>query len=347
MFSRDKDLYILNGPRRARWGSRRVFVKLDFARSLFKIKVLGKRVPLSVNLIINSACNSSCSYCHTSLYGDGEMDTQAVVAMIDEFALLGMIFLSLTGGEPLLRDDIGEIIDHAHRRGVRTRLTTNGILLPKRIESLRNLDTLLVSLDGLRSFNDKVRGKGSYQHALQALRMSRAAGMETIISTVITKQTPEDIDSLVSIAREHGAGIIFQPAYLLFPEMSTQDVERLNAIGSAAQPTWKYIVRLKKSGGPVANSHTYLEHVIGLNRSGGCGCWAGKAFCCVYPDGRVNPCGSLSSDWPNGARLGFTEAFYRLPEVSCTVCSCVSFVELNTVFSRPALEVLFNALKWY
>ena len=78
----------------------------------------GRRVPLVVNLSLTHRCSLRCSYCAVWENPPDEMDTRTLLVLIDEVADAGCERLSLGGGEPMLRGDVGLLVGHARRRGL-------------------------------------------------------------------------------------------------------------------------------------------------------------------------------------------------------------------------------------
>ena len=89
----------------------------------------GKRFPLSVTFLITYRCNFKCHYCSVYNCNEREMTTSEVFSMIDQLTSLGMRRLGINGGEPLLREDISEIIRYAKKKDLLVSLFTNGYLV--------------------------------------------------------------------------------------------------------------------------------------------------------------------------------------------------------------------------
>lgn len=99
--------------------------------NLIKGLALGRfniRIPLRVTQEVTSRCNLRCKYCEVEGTGN-ELDTPTIKAMMREFKSSGTISWGFTGGEPLLLEDIGELVSYAKKLGFITSLITNGLLL--------------------------------------------------------------------------------------------------------------------------------------------------------------------------------------------------------------------------
>lgn len=266
--------------------------------------------------------------------------------MIDQLCALGLRRLGLNGGEPLLREDIGKIIDYAKDKGLVVTSFTNGWLVPKRIRDIKNLDVLIISLDGPAEVHDRQREKGSCDKVMEAIVAAKEAGLEVMTNTVITNDNLDCIDFVINKAREMGFSTTYQPV-LHYPHAS--DPKRIKKISPLQRRYEEVIDRLikeKRAGGPVSHSVPYLEYIKkpdwSINKRQ---CWAGRLYCAVTPGGDVAPCYPIfrSRKWPNGLELGFKEALNSLPSFTCDGCYCM-LVEYDFFFSLKP-EVVFNIYK--
>ena len=92
-------------------------------------------------------CNLRCLYCSSPYMKTPELTTGQWCAIVRELAGLGCRRVTILGGEPLLRRDVGDIIQAVKDHGMRCVLTSNGLLVARRLEALKPLDTLVLSLD--------------------------------------------------------------------------------------------------------------------------------------------------------------------------------------------------------
>jgi MoaA/NifB/PqqE/SkfB family radical SAM enzyme len=164
----------------------------------------------TVYLHVTRACNLTCSYCYFSA-GDpspDEMTSREFNALWPEIVKLRPGKVVFTGGEPLLRRDIADLLsglkqaDGDHR--VIRSLNTNGLRVTR--ELARGLvglaDEVCVSLDALRDRNDALRGQGSFDRAVHALECFHAAGFEPKVLITITSAGLPDLDGLLGFLRE-------------------------------------------------------------------------------------------------------------------------------------------------
>ena len=115
---------------------------------LVKAKVTGRRIPVRVCLLVTKYCNLTCFFC----YAEDILNSKAVQEysldniknIVDQLYKAECRQIPIVGGEPLIRDDIGEIIDYIHNKGIFVEMTTNGYFVKKRIEALKKVDHLCI-----------------------------------------------------------------------------------------------------------------------------------------------------------------------------------------------------------
>ena len=146
---------------------------------LIKAKLLGKISPFYVQFSVTDRCDSNCVYCWANFAkrGYSELTLDEVKQVVDELSDLGTWRINLVGGEPLLRDDIRDIISYIKSGGIDCTMTTNGHFIPEKIDEIKGIDLMCVSLDGDEKTHDLNRGKGSYQKAIAGIE---AAGENNI-----------------------------------------------------------------------------------------------------------------------------------------------------------------------
>ncbi|MBM4395894.1 MAG: radical SAM protein [Deltaproteobacteria bacterium] len=296
----------------------------DLARVL-SAHAAGTRHPLFVQFLATARCTQSCTYCEVPPVRFPEMDGPAVLAMLDELCREGMRKVSFTGGEPLLRRELPEWIRTVRSRGVYANLITNGHLLADRIDEVRDLDLVIVSVDGREASHDAVRGAGSHARALRGLAACAERGVPVMTSTVLHRGTAADIDWVLDLARSlHGTAIFgpieFAPGCV--PAAAAGLVLRQDELRAA----YATLLDRKRAGAPVGYTRHFLARAVRGEPAGPCR-FAGRLYCSILPDGRVLPCNVLLSlaagdaAWVNGRESGFVEAMRRMPAFSCAGCA--------------------------
>ncbi len=158
---------------------------------------------------VGRRCNLRCIHCYSQSqdvdYPD-ELTTEEGKTLIDDLAEYGSPVLLFSGGEPLMRDDILELIGHARSRGMRAVLSTNGTLITRELaKQLKDLDLSYVgiSLDGLQKTHDMFRGKkGAFDEAIQGLQNCQEAGIKVGLRFTMNKKNVEDIPGIFQLLRD-------------------------------------------------------------------------------------------------------------------------------------------------
>ncbi len=150
-------------------------------------------------------CNMTCPHCYAAASVEPskyDLDTAAGKSLIDELAEAGVRVLVVSGGEPLLRTDVFELLSHAKVRGLIVNLSSNGVLIDDQVaEQLAavGVSYVGVSIDGLAEFNDVYRGHADgFARATFALSAVRRAGMRAGMRITVSKL---NIDAVVPLWR--------------------------------------------------------------------------------------------------------------------------------------------------
>ncbi|MEM2098808.1 MAG: radical SAM protein, partial [Candidatus Bathyarchaeia archaeon] len=158
-------------------------------------------------------CVGNCVYCSyiRDYAKDEEVDTKTAYKIVDEIYDFGSPWFGISGGEPLVRQDIFEVIAYAKKTyNMEVSLITSGFAFDeKRLNNLVRYEVhTAVSIDGGRESNDAVRGRGSYDKALFALERLSENGILDCVVTTMTKYNIKDLEHPVKLAAEHGAKMV-------------------------------------------------------------------------------------------------------------------------------------------
>ena len=304
---------------------------------ILRNKYFGHKVPIAVTMAVTYRCTLRCKYCRIWKKAGEEMSTRQVMAAIDELAEAGTCRLGLTGGEPLLRNDIGTIVARAKERDLFTTIFTNGTLVDQQMDTLKQADTVLVSLDGPREIHDKMRGDGSHAAALKAIELMTSAGIKVWTNTVVTNKNTQAVDYILEYARRYDAHAVFQPIFEHSYTIKGKAVDDLTADRAEYTALINRLLDHKRSGAPVLNSVPSLEFLRApVFEPEKRKCLASTAYGAVTPDGHVAPCQVLlqQEGLPDGRKIGFVEAFRRAEKPTpCHGCFCFATIEGDLLFS--------------
>jgi len=184
---------------------------------LSKIQPLPRRCSWELTL----ACNLNCSHCGSAAgkARPNELTAAEALSVADQLADLGCQEATLLGGEPFMRPDWDEIASRLISRGIDTSVVSNGTLINVSLAhqlSDIGIKTLGLSIDGLERTHDKLRGgDGTFRQVLNAIEISRRAGLSTC---AITVALPENFPELTSLAKTlESAGVEYWQLQLPIP----------------------------------------------------------------------------------------------------------------------------------
>ena len=316
--------------------------KLSVINAILMARVFKKKTPLIVSWAITTRCNKSCTYCDIRNIKVKELETGHVLSLITELSRLGTRIIHFTGGEPLLREDIGMIIDYCSERGILTSINSNGSLMKQRIKELKNLNLVGLSLDGPEDVHDSIRGKGSYGEVIAALTLAKNRGMGLRIHTVLSKLNLQSIDFLLKKAEEFDAPILFQPSTALLLGGNQQNP--LSPDEKEYKKTINYLIAKKrKTKYHIGHSVSGLKFLYDWPHLKKIRCLARFVSTRIESDGCVGICfrNQFKSNLRDADYATFREQFHRLPFLTCDQCCCSSSVELNCALSLN-VDAVFN-----
>lgn len=281
--------------------------------------------PYIVSWNLTKRCNLSCPHCYIEALNapSNELTGSEAKFVIDELSYLNSkLMLVLSGGEPMLRRDIFDIVEYSSLAGFITVIGSNGTLLTRENIGLlkeAGLKGMGISIDAAApGSHDAFRGmSGAWELSVSALRSAREAGLETQLDVTLSDRNWREIDSLVEL----GAGLGARAVNFFFL-VCTGRAMKTNISTENYDAALKYIARLSKRERRLmvrarCAPHVYrMLHDEGFPLPGGTrGCLAGRSYMRIDPEGNVTPCPympltignirerSLSSIWENSPVL--------------------------------------------
>jgi len=189
----------------------------SFLRSRTRALFNGNPVsPLFVHFECTYRCNMKCTFCNVWRNNSSapEAKTQQLKQRLFECWDMGCLVASFTGGEPLLRDDLGPLLKFSNKDlGLFTGLVTNGLLLDKKVDFLsKHTDFLAVSFDvNHKEIFNKTRGLNAFDTVKKNIKYGKKLGLEIDLFSVITCETFEFIDDTIEFAKSYELPIHFSP----------------------------------------------------------------------------------------------------------------------------------------
>ena len=154
------------------------------------------------------SCNLKCVYCYAEaemVNKDIQFDTEETYRIIDSFTNDNVAEVVITGGEPLLRKDLFQLVDYIKlQKNKKVSILTNGILINENnIEQFKKFSKVTLSLDAsMAEINDITRGKGTYHKIVKAVKLLKEHGVNVGIASVVSKINLGDVPTLLSFVRD-------------------------------------------------------------------------------------------------------------------------------------------------
>lgn len=177
---------------------------------------LGAEPLQTASLRVTMACNLRCQQCY-ALAGkrlENELSLKEIKKLIDDLKEMGAIRIFFTGGEPFARPDMVDILEYTDKNNFAIYISTNGTLVTptiiKRLKKLKHLRTFQISIDGLGSIHDSIRGvKGTFERATTTIKLAKKELKNTkvaIISTLM-KSNYNEMEKILKFAIQLGVDI--------------------------------------------------------------------------------------------------------------------------------------------
>lgn len=178
--------------------------------SVTSLDGLGK--PMWLVLELTYRCPLKCVWCNNPLdfdnYADKELSTEEWKQVLRDGRELGALQLGFSGGEPMLRDDLEELVEEAERLGYYTNLITSGIgLTPTRLKALKaaGLKQIQLSLQSSeRALTDKLVGARAYDLKLEVAKRIKAEGFPMVLNVPVFRQNIDQVEEILALAESIG-----------------------------------------------------------------------------------------------------------------------------------------------
>jgi len=300
----------------------------------------GLDAPICLTWEITYACNLQCVHCLSSsgTRDPRELSTAQAKAVLDELRDLQVFYINIGGGEPMIRKDFFEILEHAETNNIGVKFSTNGTYITadnsRRLAAMNYLD-IQISLDGVDAVtNDAVRGKGSYATAIAAMNHLRDANFGQFkISVVVTRHNVDQLDAFKALADSYGAQLRITR---LRPSGRGADTwDELHPTQQQQRQIYDWLMKHGENvltGDSFFHLNAFGESLPGLNL-----CGAGRVVCLIDPIGDVYACPFVIHDQFKAGSLlsdgGFTKVWkesdlflsLREPESEGACSACGSY----------------------
>jgi mycofactocin radical SAM maturase len=253
----------------------------------------GLDAPICLTWELTYACNLACVHCLSSSgrRDPDELTTAEAMSVLDELRELQVFYINVGGGEPMIRRDFFELVEHAVANRIGVKFSTNGTFIDaptaQRLAAMGYLD-IQISLDGLDApTNDAVRGAGSYAVARTAMDHLAAAGFGPFkISVVMTRHNAGQLDGFKALADSYGAQL--RVTRLRPSGRGVDSWHRLHPTREQQHAGYRWLLAHADdvlTGDSFFHLNALGEPLPGLNM-----CGAGRVVCLIDPVGDVYAC---------------------------------------------------------
>jgi radical SAM protein with 4Fe4S-binding SPASM domain len=312
-------------------------------------KALKLNIPLSVQLDLTYRCNERCVHCYLDHDDHGEMTTTEIKELLDQMADAGVFYLTVSGGEIMMRRDFFEILEHARLRTFCIKLKTNGVLIRKKeAQRLRELgvESVQISIYSHRpEVHDAItKMPGSFRQSIEAVRLLRKHRIHVDMANVLMIHNVHDYDGVKAFAAELGSQFIIDPT--ITPMM---DGDRSILSLNVDEDTLREVFHNEALAGNV-EEFCAVPQGPGQEELNSLPCSAGHTACYVSPYGDVYPCVQFPLPCGNVRRTKFIDIWRHSPKLNevrsirlrdmpacsqclhggtCTRCPGLAFLEGN------------------
>jgi radical SAM protein with 4Fe4S-binding SPASM domain len=310
-------------------------------------RALALGVPLNAHLDVTYRCNERCVHCYLDHDDHGEMTLAEIKDLLDQLADAGVLFLTLSGGEVLMRMDFFDILTYARQLQFCVKIKTNGFMIrEKEADRLRDLGVqeVRISIYSHRAeIHDAItKLPGSLRRSVTAIRMLKARGVSVAIGNVLMRQNLNDYGGVKRLADELGVPVITDPT--ITPKMNGDR----SILQFGIRDT--HLNQVLHDAGVIENVDEFcaVPNAVDDSALDSLPCSAGHTYCYISPYGDVYPCvqfplpcGNVRKEkflgiWRNSTQLNDVRSIRTrdLPTCSscahagtCTRCPGLAFME--------------------
>ena len=297
-----------------------------------------KFIPKWIAWEVTQRCNLRCIHCRASseeTSAEGDFTTDEAFRLLDDIADLSKPVVVLSGGEPLLREDVFDIARHGTDLGLRMCMATNGILINDAVcEGMKKSEIRMVSLslDGSTAeIHDNFRQQpGAFEGTMRGIEYLKKHNIPFLINSSFTKRNQEDIAGIFRLAKSLGATAWYMFMIVptgrgedIFEELiSKEDYEEIlkwhyemekNEDAILVRPTcaphyYRVVPQMAKAEGK-----KFKRRSLTFSTGGGKGCIAAQSICLIDAFGEVRPCSYFPMSAGNLKKTPFREIWENAP----------------------------------
>lgn len=321
-------------------------------------KARQKGVPLAGSFELTSKCNFNCPMCYVHEHsGVDALSTEDYISIIDEACGAGMLFLLLSGGEPLLNPDFERIYTHAHAKGLVISINSNGSLIDKYLDLFKKYPPVRINIslyagDGDGYINQC--GVSAFDKVTDNIKKLREIGISVKLNTVITRANATELEKIISTAKSLTLPVQLTP--YCYPQIRTGGDFGENTARLTPEEAGKYSVM----GDIMLYGEEEFIRKNGLShQSVGCAdddckikCRAGSSSFWITHDGKMRACTMMDKPSVDLKTTGFAAAWEQIKaetlklrtprectdcrdKMFCRACAAMCYCETGATDKKP------------
>lgn len=332
----------------------------------FHGKAIKNKIPVSGTFELTRKCNFNCKMCYvhtTDTSGDVELTTEEWLKIAENAKNAGMLFLLLTGGEPLLRKDFKELYKELSKMGFVISINTNGSLIDSEILKLwKEYPPFRVNIS-LYGCSDetykKLCGNEKFAAVYNNIKALKEAGISVRLNCSVSKYNKDDVEGVYKIAQK--LGLVVKAASYMYPATRSQGSIGENQGRLSCREAAECNILIRKLTYPPEILKQSAEMLLKINTQDcpdedseylGVRCRAGRSSFWLTYDGKMMPCGMMDELAVNLKETDFISAWkyilektgeIRLPKECsvcsyrniCNVCAAMCYTETGSFNKKP------------
>jgi MoaA/NifB/PqqE/SkfB family radical SAM enzyme len=251
-------------------------------------KAFAQAIPLNCQFEITYRCNHLCTFCYNAPSGARELTTEQIFEVLRKVSELGVLYVTLTGGEALCHKDFFKIAREARRLGMALRVYSNGYLMADRkiVRKIRDLDPMEVEISihgsSPETHEALTKIKGSFARTVKAIENLNEAGIKVLLKCPITRLNQHELFEVKALADRLGRPISFD-AVITPKDDGSHDPLALRADDAFLQKYWgEWYMELHDGQPPPRGNHCAADDTAN--------CGTGRAGFTIDPYGNLLPC---------------------------------------------------------
>ena len=338
---------------------------VDLAFKTLQARLLGKVNIVDVLFAVTMSCNANCSFCHTNRSNKKNLPLEEIKIIIDQFSLNKVSVVCISGGEPLLRKDIADIISYINEKKMTPSIVTNGYIHKEEIlkAGVKNVNISLDFPDKRHDLSRKLNN--GFEHFMNSVKFYVSKkplyNHKVFINITVMENNLNDLGKMISIAKDNSCdGVGLSPFIPLSVNgMKKNKKSEIDYHSILTELKRHYGNFITASPMLVNNMHNFLNYPDDPKKQG-LFCYSGLIGVFVDPLGNLSPC-MMYNEYTSTASKQFNllkrsmkeivqsaeykEELGKIAKKQCSLCLCPNVFEPNILFHPSSYNETLGLIK--